>query len=146
MKTVKAIKEDIAIILRELADMRTLCTSESREPCAEEREAANEKLNKVDEFEEMLKLEERTQATLDRTKQSEKEPDRTPIDTKVERKTQEKRDHFASGGEFFQAVMRAGIPGRAVDPRLSTRAATGLGEPCRVMVGFLSIKKLLAEL
>ena len=128
MKTVKAIKEDIAIILRELAAMRTLCTSENREPCAEEREAANEKLSKIDELEQMLALEIRTQATLDRSKESEREPDRTPIDTGREKTAQEKRDNFASSGEFFQAVMRAGTPGGPVDPRLSTRAATGLSE------------------
>lgn len=137
MKTVKAIKEDIAIILRELADMRTLCTSENREPCEEERAAANEKLGKIDELEEMLALEVRTQATLDRTKQPDAEPDRTPIDTRKEKTEREKRDNFASPGEFYQAVMRAGAPGGPIDPRLSTRAATGLSESVPSDGGFL---------
>lgn len=137
MKTVKAIKEDIAIVMRELADMRTLCTSENRQPCAEERAAANEKLDKIDELEAMLALEVRTQGTLDRTKESDTHPDRTPIDTKSEKTRQEKRDNFASHGEFYQAVMRAGAPGGMVDPRLSTRAASGLSETVPSDGGFL---------
>jgi len=137
MKTVKTIKEDIAIVLKELATMRNLCTSENREPRAEEREAANEKLSRIDELEDMLKLEVRTQETLDRSKEPDTKPDRTPIDTRKEKTEQEKRDSFASPGEFFQAVMVAGIPGRAVDPRLSTRAATGLGETVPSDGGFL---------
>jgi len=137
MKTVKTIKEDIAIILRELADMRTLCTSEKRDPCEEERAAANEKLSKIDELEEMLALETRTQATLDRTKGPDTKPDRTPIDTRKEKTEQEKRDSFASDGEFYQAVMHAATPGRTVDPRLSTRAATGLSESVPSDGGFL---------
>ena len=137
MKTVKTIKEDIAIVLKELATMRNLCTSENREPRAEEREAANEKLSRIDELEDMLKLEVRTQETLDRSKEPDTKPDRTPIDTRKEKTEQEKRDSFASSGEFFMAVMNAARPGRAIDPRLSTRAAEGLSESVPSDGGFL---------
>ncbi len=137
MKTVKTIREDIAILLRELADMRTLCTSENRDPCEEERDAANRKLDEIEQLEEILKLEERTQGTIDRTKKPATEVPRTKVDTVVDRKKQEKRDNFASSGEFFQAVMRAGTPGQAIDPRLSTRAASGLNETIPSDGGFL---------
>jgi len=94
-------------------------------------------LSKVDELERLLALEMRTQKTLDRSKESIIKPDKTPIDTEDERKRQEKRDNFASPGEFFQAVMRAGTPGGMVDPRLSTRAASGLSEGIPSDGGFL---------
>jgi HK97 family phage major capsid protein len=146
MKTVKAIKEDIAIVMRELASMRELCTAENRQPCEEERVAANEKLDKIDVLEQELALEERTQATLEKTKRSTTPPDKTPVDTKREKTAQEKRDSFASRGEFLQAVMRAGIPGQMVDPRLSTRAASGLSEGVPSDGGFLVDKEMSSEL
>jgi len=137
MKTVKAIKEDIAIVVRELASMRELCTSENRQLCPEEIVASNEKIDKIDSLEQELALEVRTQNTLDRTSRSESAPDKTPINTVIDKKKQEKRDRFASDGEFYQAVMRAAIPGNAVDPRLSTRAATGMSEGVPSDGGFL---------
>lgn len=146
MKTVKTIKEDIAIVMRELATMRELCTAENRQPCEEERAAANEKLDKIDALEADLALEVRTQGTLDRTKQSDTPPDRTPVDTKREKTAQEKRDSFASRGEFLQAVMRAGTPGQMIDPRLSTRAASGLSEGIPSDGGFLVDKEMSSEL
>lgn len=48
-----------------------------------------------------------------------------------------KRNNFASHGEFYHAVMRAGTPGGVVDPRLSTRAASGLNESVASDGGFL---------
>ena len=137
MKTIKTIKEDIAIVLKELADMRSLCTNEKREPNEEERKAANGLLSRIDELEDMLALELRTQATLDRSKEPATPPDKTPIDTPKEKTEQEKRDRFASAGEFYQAVMRAALPGQPVDPRLSTRAGTGLSESVPSDGGFL---------
>jgi hypothetical protein len=69
MKTATTIREDIAIVLKELADMRSLCTNEKREPNEDERKAANGLLSRIDELEDMLALENRTQATLDRSKE-----------------------------------------------------------------------------
>jgi len=137
MKTIKTIKEDISILLKELGNMRTLCTSENRDPNPDEREIGNQKLSKIDELEALLALEERTQKAIDRTGQSSGPVDRTPVNTEDERKRQEKRDSFANNGEFLQAVMRAGTPGQMVDPRLSTRAASGMSEGIPSDGGFL---------
>ena len=137
MKTATTIREDIAIVLKELADMRSLCTNEKREANEEERKAANGLLSRIEELEDMLALEERTQATLDRAKEPSTPADKTPIDTRKDKTEQEKRDSFASPGEFYHAVMRAGIPGQPVDPRLSTRAGTGLSESVPSDGGFL---------
>lgn len=139
MKTIKVIKEDIAVLLRELGDMRSLCISENRDPCESEQESASEKLGKVDDLEKLLALEVRTQATLDRTKEPETPPDKTPIDTRKDKKKQEKRDSFASHGEFYQAIMIAGTPGGVTDPRLSTRdiSVSGMSEGVPSDGGFL---------
>ncbi|MBW2365982.1 MAG: phage major capsid protein, partial [Deltaproteobacteria bacterium] len=146
MKTVKRMKEDIAILLKELGDMRALCTAENREPSAEERTSANAKLTEIENIEELISLEERTQSTLDRSKEPEREPDKPPIDTRKDKTEREKRDNFASPGEFYQAVMKAGLPGGPVDPRLSTRAATGLSESVPSDGGFLVDTEMSAGL
>ena len=137
MKTITQINEEIAIIIKKLGDMRTLCTQEGRDPTPEERDAGNKMLATIDSLEAMKALEERTQATLDRMEGSQTPPDRVNIDTEKRRKEQTNRDKFASAGEFYQAVMRAGQPGGAVDPRLSTRAASGLSESVPSDGGFL---------
>jgi len=130
---IKKMKEDIEIIVKQLGDMRSLIESENRKPNEEERKQANSWLSEIDELEANITLEKRTQGMLSRTKKSAKEPDITPVSA-IE---QEKRDTFASDGEFLMAVMNAAVPGRAVDPRLSTRAATGLNEGIPSDGGFL---------
>lgn len=146
MKTVKTLNEDIAILMREIADMRALCTSESRQPTHEETDVANKKIDEIETLEQEKALELRTQLTLDRMKEPEEEPERTPVDTRKDVKDQEKRDRFASGGEFLQAVMRAGNPGQPVDPRLSTRAAEGLSEGIPSDGGFLVDTEMSTEI
>lgn len=137
MKTITQINEEIAITIKKLGDMRTLCTQEGRDPTPDERDAGNKMLATIDSLEEMKALEERTQKTLDRMEGSQTPPDRVDIDTEKRKKEQAKRDRFTTAGEFYQAVMRAGQPGGAVDPRLSTRAASGLSESVPSDGGFL---------
>jgi len=137
MKTSKQLKEEIAGLMKRLGDMRALCTSENRDPSKEERDTAEQYLNDVDGLEELLALEERSRKTIDRIKEPEKEPEKTPIDTRKDKQTRDRRDHFASSGEFYQAVMRAGSPDKQIDPRLSTRAASGLSESIPSDGGFL---------
>ena len=137
MRTITQLKEDIAILIKKMGDMRALCLSENRDPSKEERAIANQYIQEVEELEAILDLEVRAQATLDRTKEPVEDPEKTPIDTRTEKTEQEKRDKFASPGEFFQAVMRAGAQGGPVDPRLSTRAALGLQESIPSDGGFL---------
>lgn len=146
MKTIKTMKEDISILLKELGNMRSICTAENRDPCKDERQMADDKLSRIEELEANIALEKRTQNTLDRSVRSEIDPDVTQVDTKREKSAQEKRDSFASRGEFLQAVMRAGTPGQAIDRRLSTRAASGLSEGIPSDGGFLVDKEMSSEL
>lgn len=144
MQTIKQIKEDIAALMKKAGDLRALCISENRNPSAEEREMGSSYMDKIEELEEILAYEERARATTDRLKEPSSPPDKTPIDTRKDKENRDKRDHFASSGEFFQAVMRAGKPGGFVDPRLSTRAASGLSESVPSDGGFLVDQEIAA--
>lgn len=134
--TITQMKEDLANMLKELGDMKARCSAENRKPNEEERKFANAKLSEIDELEEIIALEERTQEKLENSRESAIEPDKPAVE-KREKTPQEKRDSFASAGEFYQAVIRAGTPGGVVDPRLSTRAASGLSEGVPSDGGFL---------
>ena len=137
MRTITQLRDDIDNNVRKLGAMKAVCATENRDPNEEELEASNKILDTIDQLEEMLATEMRAQETLDRLKAPAVKPERTPVDTRKDKKEQERRDRFASPGEFFQAVMRAGTPGGPVDPRLSTRAATGLSESVPSDGGFL---------
>ena len=146
MRTIKQIKEDIGSVMKKLGDLRALCVAQNRDPSEEERAQASTFLDEVDELEAILASEIRSRDTIDRLKSPEKEPERTPIDTRKDRQTRDRRDHFASAGEFFQAVMRAGTPGGQVDPRLSTRAASGMAESVPSDGGFLVDTEVSGEI
>ena len=63
MKTIKKMKEDIAILLNDLGNMRSLCASENRDPTKDEVVDANAKLSEIDNLEKLIDLEKRTQST-----------------------------------------------------------------------------------
>ena len=110
MKTEVELKKDIDILAGKLGDMRSRCVSEDRNPSPEEIERGNEICDEIEALEQNLALEQRTNGTLDRLKEASEKPERTQLDTAKDEK-RDKRNHFASNGEFFQAVMRAGMVG-----------------------------------
>ena len=136
MRTITQLREDIKILLDKLGNLRGLCLTEKRDPNEDEIRIAEDYLIEIDGLEKNLALELRTQETLVRMKSPATPPDKPPIDTRKDRK-QENRDSFASPGEFFKAVMRAGCPGGPVDPRLSTRTGQGMSETVPSDGGFL---------
>jgi HK97 family phage major capsid protein len=136
MKTIKQMVEDVNAILTELGDMRTLCTQENRSPTTEEIAFGNGKLAEIEGLEAAIKLEERTQGALGRQQEPDGEVVK-PVISPAQQRVANDREHFATDGEFYQAVMRAGSPGGFVDPRLSTRAASGLSEGVPSDGGFL---------
>ena len=133
-RTITQIQEDIKHNIDKLGDMKARCVSENRDANDTEIAESHEIMDKVDELQTLLEAEMRLQDVLDKNKQPTRKPERTPIDSN---KDQARRDKFANSGEFFQAVMRAGLPGGQIDPRLSTRAATGLSESVPSDGGFL---------
>jgi HK97 family phage major capsid protein len=134
MKTITQLKADIKHRIEKLGDLRSLCVSENRDPNEEEQRTADNYLREIEDLEKLLRLEERTQETIERI-ETPTSQERTPISDPDP--AQEQRDRFQSQGEFLQAVMRAGTPGGPTDPRLSTRAATGLSESVPSDGGFL---------
>ena len=146
MKTIKRLNEEVAVIVKKLGEMRQLCTQENRDPTPDERKEANAFLAEIDSLEELIRLERRTQSTLERIDSSEERPDKPEILGKEQREKEERAGRFATAGEFYQAVMRAGTPGGPVDPRLSTRAATGLSEAIPSDGGFLVESQMANEI
>ena len=138
MPTIKKMKEDVQILLGELAELKDIATQENRKARPEELEIATKKLDEIDELERCIQVEERYLDTIDKSKESDNEPDRPAIQSgKEERTSRDRHSNFASPGEFYRAVMLAGMPGGVVDQRLSTRAAAGLSEGVPSDGGFL---------
>ena len=137
MRTILQLRDDIDNHVKNLGAMKAQCMTENRDANEDEIGKSNEILDKIDDLEELLATEMRTQETLDRLKAPAKKPERTPVDVRKDQKEQRNRDSFASQGEFFQAVMRAGSPERIVDPRLTTKRAEGLSEGIPSDGGFL---------
>jgi len=143
-KTITEMKETIENLMQKVGDMKARCVSENRNPNPEERELVDTILSKVDELEEQIATEERIQNKEERLKEPVGKAHKViPGEEKTE---QQKRDSFLSPGEFFQAVMRAGTPGEPVDPRLSTRAASGLSEGVPSDGGFLVDSELASRI
>ena len=137
MKTVTEMREEIVRLMKELGDMKAQCIAESRSPKEGEREKAADLLDKVNELEAQIEMEERIEETEKRLAQPRQEatkPDvRTTTITKEDRK---RKDQFLTFGEQLQAIMKAG-DNRGVDPRLHFRAAEGLSESVASEGGFL---------
>lgn len=148
MRSAKQLKDDIDILVGKLGKMRALCINENRDPSEEERAIATQYLDEISDLEASLDLEERAQATLNRVKNPKTSPDKPPIADADDpsKRDSNKKGEFASPGEFFQAVMRAGRPGGQVDPRLTTRAATGLSESVPSDGGFLVEQPIANEI
>jgi HK97 family phage major capsid protein len=137
MQTITAMKEAIEDLMKKIGDMRTLLKAENRAPNIKERQEMQEYLDKIDDFEEKIALEERVQKTKRRLEKPAEPVHKTePSGIELNTKEQEKRDRFVSFGEQLIAVRRAAGPGRVVDPRLTTRA-TGLSEGIPSDGGFL---------
>jgi len=134
MKTATQYREDIQNLMKKAADIDAKCIAESREPESAELILKNEILDTVQEYKgivETMDRQERMQASLDK-----------PADKPITQKDLQsdiqviEKDKFNSFGAQMASVMRAGMPGGSVDPRLYN-AATGLGESVPSDGGFL---------
>jgi HK97 family phage major capsid protein len=142
MKTIAEMKQMIEDLMKKIGDLRALCQTENRSLSTEERKLVQESLDNIDELEDQITLEERTQRTkkrLDGSSDDDKKL-RTPLKpsgVELNTKAQEERDRFTSFGEQLVAVRRACAPGGYTDPRLLNRAASGLNEGTPSDGGFL---------
>jgi HK97 family phage major capsid protein len=146
MKSVTQMKEEIQNLMQTLGDMKTRCVSENREPSVEERNIATDVLNRVEELEKIIALEERQEEISNRLSQSKRQPLKPELSSGP---TQEQKDKFKSFGEQLVAVIRASGDRPQVDPRLRTTiydAATGLQESLPSEGGFLVQQDFASEL
>lgn len=138
MDTVTQMREKIDALMKKIGTIRSQCKTEERSPDVEERQRIQAHLDEIDLLEDQIKLEERTQETKRRLEEPTKPVHKTePAKVKITRDEQENRDRFTSFGEQLMAVRMAAGPGRMVDPRLTTRAASGLSEGISSDGGFL---------
>ena len=135
MKTIARINEELASTAEKVGKIRAACVQQNREMDQAEQVQVKALLGEIDGLNDLKKLEERTQLTITNLNASTGDVDRTVIDhTHVDSR---EGDKFGNSAEFFQAVMRANVPGGITDPRLSTRAAEGLSEGVPSDGGFL---------
>ena len=147
MKTITEMREEVKNLMQNLADSKTRCIQENREPSGEERRVALAVLARVEELEEIINLELKVEATEDRLTKSQRAPMKPNLDGIPD--AQAKKDSFKSFGEQIIAVMRAGSPSPYVDPRLRTsmrNAVTGLSEGIPSDGGFLIQPEFSSEL
>lgn len=147
MKTITQMREEVKNLMQNLADMKTRCIQENRDPSTDERKAAKDILDRVEELEQIIALEEREESIANRLEKSRQEP--VKPDPQGGLTSRDDQDKFGSQGEFFLAVMRAASPQPFVDPRLRVsmrNAASGLQEGVPSDGGFLVQPEFSTEL
>ena len=147
MKTVTQYKEDIRVLMEKSATYDAQCVAENRDLTEAERTYKNEIMDTVNEYRDIVKTMERQERIT-----SELETPATPLTVPKNAKIKvgdelRAKDKFSSFGEQMAAVMRAGISGGRVDPRLrNIQAATGAGESTPSDGGFLVQQDYSSEL
>ena len=147
MKTATKYKEDIKALMDKANAMDAQCVNENRDLNSAELTIQNEILDTVQEYQDIVKTLERK----DRMQSALETPDKpvskpAPMSNKGHGITIKDKDKFSSFGEQMSAVMRAGMPGGAADPRLFNAAATGLSESVASDGGFLVQQDFSTEL
>ena len=137
MKTVSQYKDDIKTLMKKAADVDARSTSENRDLNQAELDMKNELLDKVDQYESIvltLERQEKTDARLSAP------GERVTVENTPKEKIEvgdpnRMKDRFLTFGQQMNAVMKAGVPGGVVDPKLFN--ATGLNETTPSDGGFL---------
>ena len=147
MKTATKYKEDIKALMDKANAMDAQCVNENRDLNSAELTIQNEILDTVQEYQDIVKTLERK----DRMQSALETPDKpvskpAPMSNKGHGITIRDKDKFNSFGEQMSAVMRAGMPGGAADPRLFNAAAEGLSESVASDGGFLVQQDFSTEL
>jgi HK97 family phage major capsid protein len=151
MKTISQYKEDIKNLMAKIAEFDAQAVNENRDLTAAELQIKNEMLDTVDDLTkivETLERQERVQQHLDNPEDSVTTPmaaSRNTGSSVLVGDDRAARERFASFGEQMAAVMRAGVPGGSVDPRLFN-AATGASESVPSDGGFLVQQDFSAEI
>lgn len=136
MKTITQYREEIKALMKKAADIDAKCVHENREITEAELALKNEILDTVEETQKVLATMERQERVHAELEKPAGQPVTKPGPQGAKAEDRPK-DRFSSLGQMLSAVMRAGIPGGNVDPRLFKAAATGMGETVPSDGGFL---------
>ena len=139
MKTVTQYREDIKSLMKKVDDIEVRATTENRDLHDTEIEMTNELLDAVGKLEVMAATLERKQAKhedLSKPNQAQTVVGVKPKATYEVGVDNRSKDRFLTFGEQMTAVMKAGLPGGSVDPKLYN-AASGLNETTASDGGFL---------
>jgi HK97 family phage major capsid protein len=147
MLTLTEYRSDIAALMEKVAKKDAVCIAENRDPSEEELQYRNELLTRVKEVRRIADSMEDAETMTEELSKPTREAISKPLVDTMTIKRQEERDSFGSFGGQMAAIMRAGMPGGRVDPRLlNKRAATGMGEAIPSDGGFLVQQDFSTEL
>jgi len=146
MKTVSQYKEEIKALFDRATKMGAVCSAEGRDFTDEEVTLREKIFGTIADYERIIKSLEQEEAISNKLSEIPQaltmpRPQRQTI-TVEDRAA---KDKFNSFGQQMAAIMRAGIPGGRVDPRL-LNAATGLSETVPSDGGFLVQQDFASEI
>lgn len=144
MKDLEKMREERKTLRAQARAMVDTADEENRELSKEEQRAWNEVMAQHDQIQARIDREERLQEAEGEAQRSYQKPTKPELD--VEERQPGQPTRFRSFGEQMQAVIRAGQPGGALDPRLSTRAVMGMSEGMPSDGGFLVQTDFASEL
>jgi hypothetical protein len=125
MKTITQYREDVKALMQRVDDLHAKATNENRNLIAEEVEYLKEVNGEIASLTDMIKTVEESE----KLRASLKTPE-APQTVEMKRPAMsvqvKDKEKFRTIGEQMSAVMRAGMPGGHIDPRLYN--ATGLNE------------------
>lgn len=136
-----------AALIQEGRSILDKAENEKRDVTEDEKKRYDAILEEAESLRGKISLEER-QADLERELREVPEGERAerPAPEQRGKKADDPEKRFESFGEFLTAVRKAGSPGGGLDPRLSTRAASGMNEAVPSDGGFLVQQDLSSEL
>jgi len=146
MKTVSQYKEEIKALFDRATKIGTVCSAEGRDFTPEEVTLRDKIFETMADYERIIKSIEQEEAISNKLSEVPQaltmpRPQRQTI-TVEDRAA---KDKFNSFGQQMAAIMRAGIPGGRVDPRL-LNAATGLSETVPSDGGFVVQQDFASEI
>ena len=136
MKTISQYREDIKALMKKASDIDAKCTMENRDITEAELSLKNEIMDTVEEYGKILGSMER-QERLARHLEGPANAPATRPGPAARAPERNDRERFGSFGQQLASVMRAGMPGGSVDPRLFSASASGLNETVPSEGGFL---------
>ena len=121
------LREERKTLREQARQIVAVADEEKRELSVEEHRSFEDVMRKFDQLDARIAREERLQAAETESTRSYQAPTKPELSEPENVRPGQPR-RFRSFGEQMQAVLRASQPGGNVDPRLLTRAVTGMNE------------------